>query len=146
MECHCNHYDMKMWSCRQECPRCRSTIEKDGGCNHMVCKRCKYDFCWICLTPWEPHGSSWSVDQQFVFLAHVLIELPHMEMLQMFVKYCIGITIVYFCRAVAWLIPGFSLTTAVFHFCLLCLLTVFSYVDFTGLLLYNYVLYSLAVS
>lgn len=43
----------------KECPRCQTTIEKDGGCNHMVCKRCKYDFCWICLTPWEPHGSSW---------------------------------------------------------------------------------------
>jgi len=43
----------------KECPRCNTTIEKDGGCNHMVCKCCKYDFCWVCLTSWEPHGSSW---------------------------------------------------------------------------------------
>ena len=37
------------------------TIEKDGGCNHMICKNqnCKADFCWVCLGPWEPHGSSW---------------------------------------------------------------------------------------
>ena len=45
----------------QECPKCHVTIEKDGGCNHMVCKNqtCKSDFCWVCLGPWEPHGSSW---------------------------------------------------------------------------------------
>lgn len=47
--------------CLQECPKCGATIEKDGGCNHMVCKNqnCKADFCWVCLGPWDPHGSSW---------------------------------------------------------------------------------------
>ncbi|XP_072399910.1 E3 ubiquitin-protein ligase ariadne-1-like isoform X1 [Diabrotica undecimpunctata] len=45
----------------KECPKCNATIEKDGGCNHMICKNqnCKADFCWVCLGPWEPHGSSW---------------------------------------------------------------------------------------
>ncbi|XP_059474517.1 E3 ubiquitin-protein ligase ariadne-1 [Neocloeon triangulifer] len=45
----------------KECPKCQVTIEKDGGCNHMVCKNqsCKADFCWVCLGPWDPHGSSW---------------------------------------------------------------------------------------
>jgi len=45
----------------KECPKCHATIEKDGGCNHMICKNqaCKADFCWVCLGPWEPHGSSW---------------------------------------------------------------------------------------
>ncbi|KAF6211188.1 hypothetical protein GE061_014303 [Apolygus lucorum] len=45
----------------KECPKCQVTIEKDGGCNHMVCKNqnCKADFCWVCLGSWEPHGSSW---------------------------------------------------------------------------------------
>ncbi|KAK5637838.1 hypothetical protein RI129_000170 [Pyrocoelia pectoralis] len=30
----------------KECPKCNATIEKDGGCNHMVCKNqnCKADF------------------------------------------------------------------------------------------------------
>jgi len=45
----------------KECPKCGATIEKDGGCNHMICKNqsCKSDFCWVCLGPWEPHASSW---------------------------------------------------------------------------------------
>uniref|UniRef100_A0A8D8YH36 RBR-type E3 ubiquitin transferase n=1 Tax=Cacopsylla melanoneura TaxID=428564 RepID=A0A8D8YH36_9HEMI len=45
----------------KECPKCNVTIEKDGGCNHMVCKNqsCKAEFCWVCLGTWEPHGSSW---------------------------------------------------------------------------------------
>lgn len=45
----------------KECPKCHVTIEKNGGCNHMICKKveCKEEFCWVCLGPWKLHGSSW---------------------------------------------------------------------------------------
>ncbi|WVO12476.1 hypothetical protein L204_100076 [Cryptococcus depauperatus] len=43
----------------KECPKCGSTIEKSGGCNHMTCKKCKYEFCWVCMGPWEEHGTNW---------------------------------------------------------------------------------------
>jgi ariadne-1 len=43
----------------KNCPKCQRTIEKNGGCNHMVCAGCKYDWCWVCEGDWQKHGSSW---------------------------------------------------------------------------------------
>ncbi|KAJ3299914.1 hypothetical protein HK104_006065 [Borealophlyctis nickersoniae] len=43
----------------KECTKCNSTIEKNGGCNHMTCRKCKYEFCWVCLGPWSEHGTAW---------------------------------------------------------------------------------------
>lgn len=43
----------------KECPKCSSTIEKNGGCNHMTCRKCKHEFCWMCMGLWSEHGTSW---------------------------------------------------------------------------------------
>ena len=39
------------------CPNqtCPALIEKNDGCNHMKCKKCKYDFCYVCLNAWSQH-------------------------------------------------------------------------------------------
>lgn len=43
----------------KECPKCLSTIEKNGGCNHMTCRKCSNEFCWVCMGLWSNHGQSW---------------------------------------------------------------------------------------
>lgn len=33
----------------KNCPKCGVIIEKVGGCTHMTCRKCKHEFCWVCL-------------------------------------------------------------------------------------------------
>jgi len=42
----------------KKCPQCNTRIEKNQGCNHMTCSRCKHEFCWICMGPWVDHGTA----------------------------------------------------------------------------------------
>ncbi|KAF8882192.1 hypothetical protein CPB84DRAFT_1791150 [Gymnopilus junonius] len=37
------------------CPGCKMAIEKDEGCNHMMCTMCKTHICWVCLQTF-PNG------------------------------------------------------------------------------------------
>jgi len=44
----------------KKCPKCRSPIEKNGGCMHMTCRKeaggCGFEFCWLCRGDWVQHG------------------------------------------------------------------------------------------
>jgi E3 ubiquitin-protein ligase RNF14 len=35
----------------KKCPgqNCGWNIEKNDGCDHMTCSKCRYEFCWVCL-------------------------------------------------------------------------------------------------
>jgi ariadne-1 len=37
------------------CPSCSTDIEKNGGCMHMTCKKCRFEFCWVCMGLWKSH-------------------------------------------------------------------------------------------
>ena len=43
----------RFYLCRsdvRQCPNCGVRVEKNGGCPHMACLRCNYDFCWSCMS------------------------------------------------------------------------------------------------
>lgn len=50
----------------KDCPKCQSPIEKNGGCNHMTCKKCLYEFCWVCM------GRSTASVFSILFYRHVV--------------------------------------------------------------------------
>ena len=43
----------------KNCPKCNTRIEKNEGCNHMHCTRCKFDFCWLCNREYKPGHYEW---------------------------------------------------------------------------------------
>ncbi|KAL5477449.1 hypothetical protein EMCRGX_G024248 [Ephydatia muelleri] len=53
----------------QKCPLCRVYIERSTGCNHMTCRRCGSEFCYLCGEMFVPligydfglHNSKYSI-------------------------------------------------------------------------------------
>ena len=56
----------KQWamSNTKPCGKCGARIEKIGGCNHMKCSNCGFEFCWICGHEWSTHeGEKYTCNQ-----------------------------------------------------------------------------------
>ena len=55
-----NEFFSTLWKRRKakNCPSCQTLIERDKGCSHMTCTRCKHQFCWICLEKHPQHNQA----------------------------------------------------------------------------------------
>jgi ariadne-1 len=47
----------------QQCPKCQSPIEKNGGCNHMTCRQCQHEYCWVCRKDWKGHNDFYTCNK-----------------------------------------------------------------------------------
>ncbi|TMW39290.1 hypothetical protein DOY81_015630, partial [Sarcophaga bullata] len=63
----------------KDCPKCHICIEKNGGCNHMQCFNCKYDFCWMCLGDWKTHGSEYYECSRYKDNPNIANESVHVQ-------------------------------------------------------------------
>lgn len=53
-----NYAETQKWIAKstQTCPKCNIIIEKQGGCAHMKCRHCSFEFCWLCKEEyWNGH-------------------------------------------------------------------------------------------
>lgn len=71
----------------KDCPKCHICIEKNGGCNHMQCYSCKYDFCWMCLGDWKSHGSEYYECSRYKENPAIASESAHAQAREALKKY-----------------------------------------------------------
>lgn len=71
----------------KDCPKCHICIEKNGGCNHMQCYSCKYDFCWMCLGDWKTHGSEYYECSRYKENPNIVNESAHAQAREALKKY-----------------------------------------------------------
>lgn len=71
----------------RDCPKCHICIEKNGGCNHMQCLGCKYDFCWMCLRDWKDHGTDYYECSRYKENPHIANEPAQLQAREALKKY-----------------------------------------------------------
>ncbi|CAI4224535.1 unnamed protein product [Auanema sp. JU1783] len=71
----------------KDCPHCHTCIEKNGGCNHMQCAKCKHHFCWMCFGDWKTHGSEYYECSRYKDNPSVAAEANHVKARRALEKY-----------------------------------------------------------
>ena len=47
----------------KDCPKCQCPVEKNGGCNHMICFKCKHEWCWVCMRAFRGHNDFYNCNK-----------------------------------------------------------------------------------
>ncbi|XP_058795261.1 E3 ubiquitin-protein ligase arih1l-like [Phymastichus coffea] len=63
----------------KDCPKCQKSVEKTGGCNRVRCKKCHYQFCWVCTNDWFAHPFAWNKCNKYVKVTPTLVESASQE-------------------------------------------------------------------
>ena len=65
------------------CPGCQDFIEKNKGCDHMTCQRCRHEWCWLCLQRYTPtHPIPGNYDSCRMLMPPINRPLPEVEELK----------------------------------------------------------------
>lgn len=59
----------------EKCPNCSVTILKNGGCPHILCLKCNFQFCWLCLGSYPEYNhveKTFCPLRQFIFKSLIL--------------------------------------------------------------------------
>jgi ariadne-1 len=71
------------------CPGCEINIIRNGGCPHMTCKLCCFEFCWYCKQKYQTHKFD-------LCTAHVFIQLIIFGIIMFNIFYKLGIVVFFF--------------------------------------------------
>jgi len=113
----------------KRCPECRVNIQKNGGCDHMTCTKCKCEFCWVCSKVYPAHDWKMHRNIRNVFFSSVVTVI----------LWILGILAVYLgCKYVFFPLLG-AIANGVFRFLysslMLTILDILAANAFTGLLI-----------
>ena len=70
-----NNLKMLLFMAARPCPACGTMTQKNGGCDHMTCTKCRSHWCWICrhiYQRYEPRSCHYRQEQ------HDIIEVFHL--------------------------------------------------------------------
>ena len=91
----------------EPCPKCGIYISKDGGCQSVVCGKCKHQFCWECLSAYPSYNHTELLGAKCPTRNLGIVGVPFILILLTFIKlmtvnYYFRMAAVYFSMAIAY--------------------------------------------
>lgn len=104
----------------ESCPNCLINISRNGGCYHMTCKNCGFQFCWYCKQKYAGHRLNICV-------------------LHMIVKFFINFVVV------VWVLGKLGLTVSIWEGLVVLLFFINKFLIFYNIVLVIFLIYAIYV-